>query len=160
MEIERKWLIDKNNIPYDLSKAPKYSIEQAYISFEPQIRIRKINDGENYNLTMKTKTKDGGIARNEYELPINEYGYNLLVQKAEGKKIKKDRYKIKENDLTLEIDLFKDDFEGLACLEIEFPTLEEAKAYRTPNWVIKDVTDDVRYKNGYLAQYGKIKEGE
>ena len=160
MEIERKWLIDKNSIPYDLSKLDKYSIEQSYISFEPQIRLRKINNGETYNLTMKTKTDDSLLARNKYELPINEYGYNMLKEKSTGLTIKKDRYKVKENDLTLEIDLFKDDFDGLACLEIEFPTLEEAKSYVTPNWVIKDITDDIHYKNGYMAQYGKIKEEE
>ena len=44
--------------------------------------------------------------------------------------------------------------EGLAYLEIEFENQEEALNFETPDWVIKDVTDDVNYKNGYLARYG------
>ena len=26
--------------------------------------------------------------------------------------------------------------------------------FESPSWVIEDVTDDIRYKNGYLARYG------
>ena len=36
--------------------------------------------------------------------------------------------------------------------------IDEAEAYKTPDWVIKDVTDDIRYKNAYLAQYGIPKD--
>ena len=39
-------------------------------------------------------------------------------------------------------------------MEVEFETQEKARAFETPKWVIKDVTDDIRYKNGYLARYG------
>ena len=39
-------------------------------------------------------------------------------------------------------------------MEIEFLNMEEATAFVTPEWVIADVTDDVRYKNGHLARYG------
>ena len=28
--------------------------------------------------------------------------------------------------------------------------LEEANSFNTPDWVIKDVTADLNYKNGYL----------
>ena len=31
LEVEKKWIIDKNKIPYDLSKAKIYEIEQTYI---------------------------------------------------------------------------------------------------------------------------------
>ena len=39
-------------------------------------------------------------------------------------------------------------------MEIEFKTKEESDNYNTPDWVIKDVTDNVNYKNGHLARFG------
>ena len=39
-------------------------------------------------------------------------------------------------------------------MEIEFENKELADKFKTPDWVIKDVTADIRYKNGYLARYG------
>ena len=35
---------------------------------------------------------------------------------------------------------------------------EESNNYKEPDWVIKDVTSDKNYKNGYLARYGIPKE--
>ena len=52
------------------------------------------------------------------------------------------------------IDIFHGELDGLAYMEIEFPTLEESLAFDTPDWVIKDVTDDIDYKNGHLARFG------
>ena len=39
-------------------------------------------------------------------------------------------------------------------LEIEFPDIEQAKSYPSPEWVSKDVTEDLRYKNSSLARFG------
>ena len=61
MEIERKWLIDVNNIPYDLNSLDHDDIEQAYISFKPTIRIRKISNKGEYVLTIKSSSKDNGL---------------------------------------------------------------------------------------------------
>ena len=49
---------------------------------------------------------------------------------------------------------YKKELEGLAYMEIEFANIEEANLYNTPDWVIKDVIDDIRYKNASLSQYG------
>ena len=48
-EIERKWLIDAEDIPFDLSKAKKDVMVQGYISFSPTIRVRSEN-GERFIL--------------------------------------------------------------------------------------------------------------
>lgn len=54
----------------------------------------------------------------------------------------------------LAIDIFSGELEGLAYLEIEFESEEEANNFKSYDWVIKDVTDDENYKNGHLARYG------
>lgn len=155
MEIEKKWLIKVEDIPYDLSKADKYEIVQTYLNFLPEIRVRNINSGEFYILTIKRDTKLIGLAREEYEFLINEEEYNSLLTKKEGNTIYKTRYElVNEDGHIMAIDIFNGDLEGLAYLEIEFENEEIAKSYRTPNWVIQDVTTDLNYKNGYLSRYG------
>lgn len=154
VEIERKWLIDKNNIKYDLSTAKVYEIEQTYINFSPEIRVRRVNGGKQYSFTLKKNMTDDGLTRDEVDFLITEEEYNSLVKKQEGNTIYKTRYKLMDKDQVVAIDIFSGELEGLAYMEIEFTSEEEANAYITPDWVIKDVTDDIRYKNAYLARYG------
>ena len=154
MEIEKKWLVDVEKIPYDLTKVDKYSIEQTYICFDPEIRVRKINNGKKYLMTVKTNLSSDGLIRDEYEIEITETSYNSLIQKREGMTLYKDRYKINDDGMLLEIDIFKNELEGLVLMEIEFESEKEAHNYKEPDWVIRNVTDDVRYKNGHLAKDG------
>ena len=153
-EIEKKWLIRQEDIPYDLSKADKYEIIQTYINFSPEIRLRNLNNSE-YVLTIKCDTALKGLVREEHEWLITKEEYENLITKKEGNTIYKTRYRLKdENNVEMEIDIFSGDLKGLAYLEIEFSNTESANGYLTPNWVIKDVTTDLNYKNGYLARYG------
>lgn len=153
-EIEKKWLISLEDIPYDLSKAERYEIIQTYLNFSPEIRVRNINNKE-YVLTTKCDTAIKGLVREEHEYLITEEEYNNLLTKQEGNTIYKTRYRFTDkNGIEMEIDVFSGDLEGLAYLEIEFVNIESADNYQTPDWVIKDVTTDLLYKNGYLARYG------
>ena len=61
MEIERKFLLDY--LPVNIDKFAKSEIIQAYISCEPELRIRKKDD--KYFMTKKIGT---GMVRNEYEM--------------------------------------------------------------------------------------------
>lgn len=152
MEIERKWLIDENNIPYNLNDYEFWDIEQAYISFEPTIRIRKISNKNEFILTIKSSSKDeDGLAKQEYEINISEDQYNDLLQKREGIVLEKTRYRVKD-DYLLEIDIFHNEYEGLAYMEVEFENIEQAKAYMPPKWVGKELTNDHRYSNASLAR--------
>lgn len=153
VEVERKWLIDKDNIEYDLSNAKIYDIEQTYISFSPEIRIRRVN-GNQYSFTVKNNMSADGLIRNETDFLITENDYNFLIQKKEANTIYKTRYKLLEDGQVIAIDIFKGDLEGLAYMEIEFANKDEANEYIAPKWIIQDVTDDIRYKNASLAQYG------
>lgn len=153
-EIEKKWLIRVSDIPYDLTEADKYEIIQTYLNFSPEIRIRNINNTE-YVLTTKCDTAIKGLVREEHEYLITEEEYNNLLTKKEGNTIYKTRYRfINEDGIEMEIDIFSGNLEGLAYLEIEFIDTKSAENYEMPDWVIKDVTTDLNYKNGYLARYG------
>ena len=89
MEIERKFTV--KTLPERLSQYPFHHIEQAYLNTDPVVRIRKQDD--EYYLTYKGK---GLLAREEYNLPLNEHSYYHLREKADGNIIAKKRYHLRQ----------------------------------------------------------------
>lgn len=156
VEIERKWLIKEEDIPYDLNgdKVEVYDIQQTYLCFDPEMRVRNYNNGESFEYTMKTNMTSDGLVRDEVNIDITKEQYDNLIKKKEGNTIHKTRYQFYDKGEIIAIDIFHGDLDGLAYMEIEFASKEESDNYKDPDWVIKDVTDDINYKNGHLARYG------
>lgn len=159
MEIERKFTI--KTMPADLEQYPFLHIEQAYLSVDPVVRVRKEND--QYYLTYKGS---GMLARTESNLPLTEESYYHLRQKADGNIISKKRYLIplknpgfKEGfpkppadySLTIELDVFDAPFAPLVMAEVEFGSREAAEAFLPPDWFDEDVTFCKEYHNSYMA---------
>lgn len=159
MEIERKYLIKKENIPFCPADYPCRHIEQGYLCTAPVVRIRRDND--DYFLTYKSK---GLMVREEYNLPLTREAYEHLKSKADGRIIIKKRYVIpladaldspsshaSDTELFLELDFFEEDFEGLILAEIEFPDEESADCFVPPVWFGEDVTFSSKYHNSTLS---------
>jgi adenylate cyclase len=145
MEIERKFLVNK--LPANLKDYTYKTIEQAYLSTEPVVRIRKSD--EKYTLTYKSK---GFLSREEYNLPLTKKSYYHLKEKADGNIISKRRYLIPLGfNLTIELDIFNAPFDSLVLAEIEFDTEENAKSFVAPDWFGEDVTYSREYQNSYLS---------
>ena len=101
MEIERKFI--PKTLPDNLTRYKYCKMEQAYLNTAPVVRIRKENDA--YVLTYKS---GGMMAREEYNLPLNQKSYEHLLEKADGNVITKIRYYIPiQNGLTAELDIFE-----------------------------------------------------
>lgn len=152
MEIERKFLL--NELPSNLSDYPYHDIEQAYLCFEPVIRIRRQDN--DYILTYKGK---GKMVREEYNLALNKEAYYHLLKKADGNIITKRRYLIPFSDtgcfsrpLTIELDIFAGKFEGVHIAEIEFDSEEDARSFKMPEWFKEDVTFDSKFHNAHMAR--------
>lgn len=145
MEIERKFLIDR--LPEDLTRYTCHNIQQAYLCTDPVIRIRR-QDGD-YILTYKSK---GFLAREEYNLPLNQESYRHLLEKADGIILSKKRWLIPlQDDLTAELDVFAAPYEGLYLAEVEFPSKEAAEAFTPPSWFGEEVTYSPLYHNSTLS---------
>ena len=156
MEIEKKFLVDEENIP-DLSNVDFCKIEQGYLNIKPDpiIRIRK-KDNE-YYLTYKRKIKKG--VAEEYELPITEEIYNKLKKSVESNIVRKTRYYIKtRNNFVIELDVYKDNLCGLVTAEVEFENEEQYNGYVAEKWFKKDITGDVKYINSRLSLLSNIDE--
>lgn len=159
MEIEKKYTI--KTLPQNLENYPCKIIEQAYLNTSPVVRIRQSNDS--YYLTYKGS---GLMAREEYNLPLDEESYHHLLTKADGNIISKKRYVIPlENpqfddsyypltapELSIELDIFAPPFTPLIMAEVEFSSMEMANAFIPPAWFDKDVTNDPEYHNSVLSR--------
>lgn len=149
MEIERKFLV--KNLPL-LEKYEHKEIEQAYLSFDPEIRLRMINREKFY----LTKKSPGTISREEEELPISEEVYNILHQIIISPKLQKTRYIIPLNEnLIAELDIYHLELEGLQTVEVEFNNLEDAYRFVIPDWFGEEITENLNYKNKNLARVRK-----
>lgn len=150
MEIEKKYRI--TNLLIDLNQYPYDHISQGYVSTSPVIRIRKKND--TFFLTCKSK---GLMAREEFELEISEEEFHNLKEKVDFQMIVKDRYYIPlEDNLKIELDIFKEPLNGLIIAEVEFPSLEVAHQFMAPSWFGEELTQDSKFQNSHLCQLKNI----
>lgn len=148
MEIERKFLTNPEQLPFNPQDYPCRQIEQGYLCTAPVVRIRRDNDS--YFLTYKSK---GLMVREEYNLPLTREAYDHLKLKADGRIITKKRYVIPiEDNLNIELDIFEGDLAPLVLAEIEFPDEQTAVNYKAPQWLGEDVTHSSKYHNSTLSQ--------
>jgi CYTH domain-containing protein len=146
MEIEKKYLLKHLA---DFASYEYHKIEQAYLCTNPVVRVRK--EDNNYYMTYKGS---GMLAREEYNLPLNQESYEHLKEKADGNVIGKTRYLIPlgKEDLVAEVDVFEEPFAPLITAEVEFESEEQANAFEAPEWFGEEVTFDGRYHNSYMSR--------
>ena len=149
MEIERKFLIDA--LPEALNDFSHQEYLQGYLSTSPTLRVRR--EGETYVLTYKGS---GLMKRTEYNLPLTAESFAHLLEKCDGLRIEKTRYRIplSGTKLTAELDVFHGALSGLWLVEVEFPDEESAARFLPPAWFGPEVTQDARYQNSSLSRFG------
>lgn len=151
-EIERKFLVSEEVTQKYLGMVRSgelscHEIEQAYLTTDPVIRVRKSDD--EYYITYKGK---GLMSREEYNLPLTKEAYDVLVSKADGNVISKTRILIPYEKYTIEFDVFKEPFESIRMAEVEFGSEKEANEFVAPDWFLEEVTNDRRYHNSNMSR--------
>ena len=147
MEIERQFLVDR------LPQLPEeYELlRQGYVALLPEIRIRQIGDSY-FWLTVK---RGAGLVREEWETEVSWQEFASLSERlCPGTcMIEKRRYKIPLADgLVAELHVHAGHLTGFNYVEVEFSDVEGAKKFVPPTWFGREVTDDVRFSYGTLAQ--------
>lgn len=152
-EIERKYAV--KYFPENLKITNILDIEQAFIYKDAKtvIRIRKIRDKKSddikYIYTVKTKGdiayhKDSTVA-NAYEIEsyIQEEDFNEFIKKRISSIIRKTRMIIPiENNLKVEMDIYKDYLQNLITAEVEFPNEDIVNNFQKPEWL----GEEMKYK--------------
>ena len=149
MEIERKFTV--KSLPDNLDMYDHHMIEQAYLTTEPTIRVRR--EDERYYMTYKgCGSNDSSLSHEEYNLPLTREAYDTLSSKADGNVIRKKRILIPYGRHTIELDIFAEPFKPLVIAEVEFDSEDEAYDFTPPEWFDEDVTDAKEYRNSYLSR--------
>lgn len=144
-EIEKKYLVEF--LP-DLSNFNSCQVSQGYLSFDPEVRIRMMNDE-----CFLTRKGDGALSRDEDEESITLEVFKILYDLVQGNLIDKTRVFIPiEEGYTAELDIYHGELDGLLTVEVEFPSEEEAEKFIPPIWFGNDITNDKRFKNKKLAR--------
>ena len=130
-------------------------IEQTYLCAEDgkNARVRKICEGDSTTFVKTVKERISVLSAYEEEYDISESDYREELKNRDESKntIVKTRYCIPFYSHVVEIDIYPF-WNDRAILEVELESEDEA--FSLPDFVeiIKEVSDDGRYKNTRLAQ--------
>lgn len=139
-------------IPEGLEKCEHVEIADIFIpeSFKhPVLRIRK--RGNRFEITKKEPIAEGDKSeQSEYTISLSEDEYKSLAE-LKGKRFRKIRYYYPLEGRNAEIDVYKDDLEGLAVAEFEFDSKEEKDNFQMPEFCLADVSQEEFVGGGFLA---------
>lgn len=145
-EIERKFLLD--SFPTDLPLKEEFQVYQAYLSINPEVRIRRnVKNGKDtaYYLAIKSS---GELVRTEVELPISKDHFYALAEMVSQPFITKDFYVYGlPNGLVMECSHVDKGMDTeFMYAEVEFPSIKDAEAFELLPCLKEDVTNDSSYK--------------
>jgi CYTH domain-containing protein len=139
-------------MPDEAKQVPPLVVEQGYLPGTHLVeRLRRVKDrtSTRFYRTVKVGT---GLVRTEIEEGTTRDVFNHLWSLTKGRRLKKRRHRVREGDLTWEIDVFAD--RKLVLAEVELPG-KDAKV-EIPKWlkphVVREVTDEDEYQNAKLAR--------
>lgn len=138
VETERRFLI--KTLP-DLSSLKSLAIEDKMLltgEDHPHLRLRR--KGDHLMLTKKAPKEGGtGLEMIEEIIELSEIEYQLFAT-LKGIGQCKTRYYVPLGKYEAELDVWHKELSGLAILEVEFPSKEEAEAFTPPEFCGQEIT--------------------
>lgn len=162
IEAERKYLVLMPDLEVLKEKyfAVKSEIVQVYLKSEnvnEEIRVRQRGEKGSYTYYLTKKIKRDDMSRYEIEEKISKDRYVSLLMDADTSKniVRKTRYCFMYENQYFELDVYPFSAEN-AILEIELT--DETKEVILPKEisVIKEVTDDEKFKNSSIAKDNSV----
>ena len=147
IEIERKFLV-AGSAWQQLPVSEVWDLEQFYLCCRDEASIRvRIRAGRSAWLTVKSASVGPRRSELEYTIPLEDA--NDMKTLAQGSIIEKRRHILDLDGIRWEIDVFTGDNSGLVLAEVELSAEDQSLA--VPQWIGREVTDDLRYQNASLA---------
>jgi CHAD domain-containing protein/CYTH domain-containing protein len=150
LEVERKYLLTK--LPDVADGAKSAEVDQGWLPgtrLVERVRRTKSDEGEKYYRTIKGGS---GVTRIEIEEEASAEVFEQLWPLTEGRRVRKKRYYVPDEDLIWEIDEFLDRDLWLAEVELPSPTV----SVTIPAWLEasleREVTGEPEYVNVNLAR--------
>lgn len=147
LEIEHKFLVKNSDWKKNIQKSNNY--KQGYLISDKKKSIRvRVSDNKAW-LNLKSATIGTSRHEYEYEIPFSE-GIEILRSLCEKPIIEKTRHIVPYKQHIWEVDVFDGDNSGLIVAEIELSKVGEF--FLKPDWLGKEVTEDIRYYNNSLVK--------
>lgn len=150
IELEKTYLA--KSLPVDLEEHEFKEVIDIYIPKDhkhPSLRIRK--NGDKYEAMKKEPVQEGdALIQREQTIILREDEFDALKE-IDGKKLRKIRYEYKGVDYFAEIDVFKDDLDGLVLVDVEFELEDDKDNFEIPEFCLADVTQEKFVAGGMLC---------
>jgi adenylate cyclase len=146
LEIERKFLLASDAWRAAVDSSER--LAQGYLGGErSSLRVRI--GGERAWLNIKARVRGAERLEFEYPIPLGD-AEQLLAELCLPGRVEKLRHHVRHAGMLWEIDEFLGDNAGLVVAEIELPAVDAA--FARPDWLGREVTDELRYYNVALAE--------
>jgi adenylate cyclase len=148
VEIERKFLVESDQWRSGAERSELY--RQGYLGGSETCSMRVRVSGERAWLTLKGRIRGARRLEYEYAIPSLE-AKEILEALCVGRQIEKRRHFVPHAGREWEVDEFLGANAGLVIAELELD--DEGERFARPEWLGREVTDDARYYNAYLAAH-------
>jgi adenylate cyclase len=146
VEIERRFRLSSDGWRAIVERSTR--ITQGYLAITDHSVIRvRVRDADGY---LTIKSRDGGLARQEFEYPVPLDDARSLLGLCGQKVLEKIRHDVLYAGYRWEIDEYSEPFDGLLIAEVEMQSVGENPPL--PPWIGEEITDDGRFSNAALAQ--------
>ncbi len=152
-EIERKFAV--RELPSGLGEGTPF--RQGYVAIDGEAEVRVRAAGESCTLTIKG---GAGRRRTEVELPLSQEQFDELWRLAESRCLVKRRHVVQLEEGVAELDVYGGALEGLAVVEVEFDSEEDADRFGPPAWFGEELTGRSGWSNAALATRGRPPVGD
>jgi len=146
LEIERRFRV--TNEAWRTSVDRSTRITQGYLAITEYSVIRvRVRDEQGY---VTIKSRDGGLAREEFEYAIPLDDARSLLELCGQKVLEKVRHEVTHAGYCWEIDEYLEPFANLIIAEVELQSEDDDPP--RPSWIGEEITQDGSFSNAALAQ--------
>ena len=152
-ELERRFVVGR--VPEGIDQDLGWRISDRYIK-DTHLRLRRmqpLNGGKTiFKLGQKQAPSPPDFSRTTITNIYLSQGEYALLAELDARELHKLRHSIEHDDRIFSVDVFDAHLTGLILAEVGFQTHDEMdRLLDLPPWVIREVSDDIRFTGAALA---------
>ena len=153
-ELERRFLLAR--LPEGISEAGAWTVTDRYVT-GTRLRLRRMEPPEGGETVFKLGQKEAPSPPDFSRLTItNMYlsadEYDVLAA-LPARELRKRRHRLDHDGRVYSVDAFEGRLAGLVLAEVGYETTDELEAHtELPGFALRDVSHDVRFTGGALAE--------
>src|SRR5438128_1965149 len=153
-EYERRFLATE--LPPGIDENEGWRITDRYIE-STRLRLRRqepLAGGPTvYKLGQKESPSPPDFSRTTITtIYLSQEEYDVFAP-LPASEVRKRRHRVEEGGRVLSVDVFEGALNGLILAEVTFESVDEmTRQWHLPSWVTREVSDDVRFTGGLLAE--------